>query len=150
MSEKVEVVYIGPKPIKRITVNGKKFAFPRLKTVAIDGEVAYHLLDIPTVFSTPAEAQERVDAAKAVEEAEAKRKAELEASKVQQVKEQTFLVLVDGDLKDISKSTSAQLKTIITAESLAIEVDGKKPGELREAVRIALHEKHGNPETKEG
>lgn len=142
---KLNIVYIGPKPQKRITVSGKRFIFPQGKPVAIDDEIAYNLLEFTGVF---AEEKDAADAMKAISDAaekEAKRKAAIAKEQEKQAEEESWVVLVDGEEKDISKYTIAKLKTIIVAEELAVETDNVELKDLREAVRSALRAKNSAP-----
>ncbi|EOY1038784.1 hypothetical protein ACT7PM_005581, partial [Escherichia coli] len=41
MSEKIAVVYIGPKPVKKDTITGSRTLFPRLEPVHVDSAMAW-------------------------------------------------------------------------------------------------------------
>lgn len=145
MADKIKVVYIGPKPIKRIAVFGKKLVFPRLVPVGLDDDIAHHLLDIPTVFSTEEEAKAKIAEQEefASKQLAAKKEAEELANK--EAIESTWLVNIDGEEADISKWTTAKLKTLVVSEDLEVETGDVKLEVLRENVRNALHVKNGNP-----
>ena len=145
MSDKIKVVYIGPKPIKRITVFGKKFVLPQYIAVGLDDDVAHHLLDIPTVFSTEEEAKGKIEEQKAFSEKIAAKKREAEEAAKKEAVDSTWLVYIDDEEVDISKWTSAKLKTLVVAEDLDIEAGDRSVQVLRESVRDALHAKSGNP-----
>lgn len=145
---KINVVYIGDKPQKRIVQMGKKLLFPQGMPVAIDDEIAYNLLDYTDVFATEENAKERLEEIKSKAAAEDKRKADIAKQKEKEAADLSWLVIVDDEEKDISKYTSAKLKTIIEVEELAVETANVELKELREAVRVALHDKHGNPADK--
>lgn len=145
---KINVVYIGTKPQKRITQMGKKLLFPQGVPVAIEDEVAYNLLDYPDVFATEENAKDRVKALKAAAAEEAKRKEEIEKMQAKETADLSWLVIVDGEERDISKYTSAKIKTIIEVEDLEIKTSDVELKDMREAVRVALHAKHGNPADK--
>ena len=73
--------------------------------------------------------------------------------KAEEEKANTWLVMVDGEVVNISKYTKAKLETVILAEELpidplALEVpEGETHASaLRMAVRDKLHAKHGIPE----
>ncbi|KQJ12601.1 hypothetical protein [Escherichia coli] len=50
MSEKIAVVYIGPKPVKKDTLTGSRTLFPRLEPVHVDSALAWQLLAFPDVW----------------------------------------------------------------------------------------------------
>lgn len=50
MSEKIAVVYIGPKPVKKDTITGSRTLFPRLEPVHVDSAMAWQLLGFPDVW----------------------------------------------------------------------------------------------------
>ncbi|EIM5342099.1 hypothetical protein LNM32_002926, partial [Salmonella enterica subsp. enterica serovar Kentucky] len=50
MSEKIAIVYIGEKNVKRDTITGSRAVFPRLQPVHVDSEVAYQLLEFNDVW----------------------------------------------------------------------------------------------------
>ena len=116
MSEKIAIVYIGNKPVKKDTITGSRLSFPRMVPVDVESALAVQLLDHPTVWvradmaETVAAEQEQAakdaaEAAEAAAEAAARRAAE-----------ESFVV---GDT-DLGKMTSAQLTTFCVANDLDI------------------------------
>ncbi|EMG9443865.1 hypothetical protein V5268_005174 [Escherichia coli] len=150
MSEKIAVVYIGPKPVKKDTLTGSRTLFPRLETVHVDSALAWQLLAFPDVWIRHEELDgvlkkqqqdEQLRQAQLVQEREFAAQAEAESS---------FVVPVNGQNVDLSKLTSARLATLCEAEDLDIHKDPKETADafrirVREAFRrrIAETEQHG-------
>ena len=129
MSEKIAVVYIGPKPVKKDTITGSRTLFPRLEPVHVDSAMAWQLLGFPDVWVR----HEELD----------------DVLKKQQQNEQ----LRQAQEVDLSKLTSARLATLCEAEELDIHKDPKETAEafrirVREAFRhrVAETEQHGGTE----
>ncbi|EAR6355017.1 hypothetical protein DJ252_20115 [Salmonella enterica subsp. enterica serovar Uzaramo] len=139
MSEKIAIVYIGKKNVKRDTVTGSRAVFPRHEPVSVDSEVAHKLLMFPDVWvrheqldsvlkQQAEEAQRREEARVRQCEEEARRAAEL-----------SFVVDVRGDALDISKYTSAMLSTLCESEELELrQTPQEKVNDFRLRVRDAL------------
>lgn len=145
MSDKVSVVYIGGKPTKKVTILGKKLVFRGTNPISLDGEIAYNLLEYVDVFATEEEAKARIAELKKAAKADDERKQKVAEAAKAEIVEATWMILLDGELKDISKYTVAKLKTIIVAEDLEVVTENVKPDDLREAVKKAMHAKTGNP-----
>ncbi len=154
MSESYKkIVWIGEAQLKRVNRMGRDFYFPRGEAVSIPEHIAYELLQLPSCFAKPEQAEELIKSSQehnaklqALAEQAAKEKAKADAAN-------SWSVMIDGEIKDISKFTKAKLETVIVAESLPIdvnnvpEIEGETPAQcLRIAVRNALHEKSGNPD----
>lgn len=60
MTHKIAVVYIGPKPKKKDTVAGSRLVFPRHKPVLVEQDLAYQLLDFPSVWITEEELEDHL------------------------------------------------------------------------------------------
>ncbi|WP_421176572.1 hypothetical protein [Aeromonas jandaei] len=139
MSDKIAVVYIGAKPIKKDTVTGSRLVFPRHVPVDIESHIAMQLLEFPSVWiraehlADELERQEQVALAAA---AELERQAEAAARLAE---EQSMVV---GG-RDLSKLTSTQLSTLVVGEDLDITPQGaqEKVGDYRLRVRDALKAK---------
>lgn len=139
MSDKIAVVYIGAKPIKKDTVTGSRLVFPRHVPVDIESHIAMQLLEFPSVWiraehlADELERQEQVALAAA---AELERQAEAAARLAE---EQSMVV---GG-RDLSKLTSTQLATLVVGEDLDITPQGaqEKVGDYRLRVRDALKAK---------
>ena len=138
MSEKIAVVYIGPKPVKKDTLTGSRTLFPRLEPVHVDSALAWQLLAFPDVWVR----HEELDGVlKKQQQDEQFALAEAENS---------FVVSVGGQDVDLSKLTSARLATLCEAEELNIHKDPKETADafrvrVREAFRrrVAETEQHG-------
>ncbi|EKC5521585.1 hypothetical protein OP256_001962 [Vibrio parahaemolyticus] len=136
MTAEKKIVWIGEKPIKKVNTLGRDYYFNRGEPTSVPEQVAHRLLQIKSCFATPESAQSLIESLQAEEE-----------------KANTWLVMVDGEVVNISKYTKAKLETVILAEELpidplALEVpEGETHASaLRMAVRDKLHAKHGIPE----
>ncbi|VFB10091.1 Uncharacterised protein [Aeromonas salmonicida] len=137
MSDKIAIVYIGDKPIKKDTVTGSRLVFPRHEPVDVETHIAMQLLEFPTVWRKADELdavlahQSELEAA-AAEEA---RRAEEEAARL--AAEQSMAVEHLG--LDLAKMTSAQLATVAEKYELHIKQEvGERVDEFRTRVRNAL------------
>ncbi|EAW9081446.1 hypothetical protein AABH71_005178 [Salmonella enterica] len=139
MSEKIAIVYIGEKNVKRDTITGSRAVFPRLQPVHVDSEVAYQLLEFPDVWVRHEKVEETLkqqEEEKRLKEKELARQREEEA---RLAAENSFVVNVQGDDLDISKYTLAQLLTLNESEELGLKKDAKESaGDFRVRVRDAL------------
>ncbi|EBC2121939.1 hypothetical protein CWD08_21380 [Salmonella enterica] len=139
MSEKVAIVYIGEKNVKRDTITGSRAVFPRLKPVHVDDDVAYQLLEFPDVWVR----HEQMEATLLQQEEEKRLKEEEQVRQQEKeallAAENSFVVNVQGDELDISKYTSAMLNTLCEAEELDIHQGAQeKVNDFRIRVREAL------------
>ncbi|MCE7567539.1 hypothetical protein LZS85_15555 [Aliivibrio fischeri] len=152
------VVYIGDKPVKKIVRGGTKYRFPRGEALELDEQVALELLEHEGVFATPERAEKLISIR---DEEEAAIKAKLESQRKAEEEEDltnSYNVVIDGEVKDISKLPKAKLATIIASEGLDIDINkpemkGEEKGTVeaaRNRIREALHEKHGNPDSEKG
>ncbi|PHX05501.1 hypothetical protein [Vibrio splendidus] len=156
MTDKMKIVYIGPNEEKKMSRGFSEYIFPRGVAVSIDEQNGYELLKFKDTFATPEQAKEIMKQNEELKEAE---RLAAEKQRLQQHNEDaanTYLVIIDGEVLDISKFTKAKLSTIVVSEGLSIDVnkpivqDDESPVEaLRNRIRESLHEKHGNPELKE-
>ncbi|EON8442576.1 hypothetical protein HI439_RS23900 [Escherichia coli] len=124
MSEKIAVVYIGPKPVKKDTITGSRTLFPRLEPVHVDSAMAWQLLGFPDVWVRH---EELDDVLKKQQQNEQLRQA-------QQAQERVLATLCEAEELDIHKDPKE------TAEAFRIRV--------REAFRrrVAETEQHGGTE----
>ncbi|QKJ87410.1 hypothetical protein PMPD1_2468 [Paramixta manurensis] len=139
MSEKIDIAYIGPKPLKRDTITGSRLTFPRNTPVPVSPDIAYQLLNFPTVFVT-ADKVASILGEQESAEANAVRlqqeQAELERKKAE---ENSFVVMVGDQETDISKYTAAQLATLAESLDLGITKDAQeKVDNFRARVRDAI------------
>ncbi|HEB3999003.1 TPA: hypothetical protein RZV87_005413 [Escherichia coli] len=153
MSEKIAVVYIGPKPVKKDTLTGSRTLFPRLEPVHVDSALAWQLLAFPEVWIR----HEELDGVlKKQQQDEQLRQAQQEQERALAAREEaesSFVVPVNGENVDLSKLTSARLATLCEAEELNIHKDPKETADafrirVREAFRrrVAETEQHGGTE----
>ncbi|EBY8711578.1 hypothetical protein D6S42_11160 [Salmonella enterica subsp. enterica serovar Kottbus] len=139
MSEKIAIVYIGEKNVKRDTITGSRAVFPRLQPVHVDNKVAHQLLEFPDVWVR----HEQMEAILQQQEEEKRLKEEELARQLEEeariAAENSFVVKVQGDELDISKYTLAQLFTLNESEELGLKKDAKESaGDFRVRVRDAL------------
>lgn len=137
MSEKIAVVYIGSKPVKKDTLTGSRTLFPRLEPVHVDSALAWQLLAFPDVWVR----YEELDGVlKKQQQDEQLRQAQQEQERVLAARaeaESSFVVPVNGQNVDLSRLTSARLATLCEAEDLDIHKD---PKETADAFRIRVRE----------
>ncbi|ENA7732700.1 hypothetical protein ABGT00_004738 [Escherichia coli] len=150
MSEKIAVVYIGPKPVKKDTITGSRTLFPRLEPVHVDSAMAWQLLGFPDVWVRH---EELDDVLKKQQQNEQLRQAQERVLAARAEAGNSFVVSVNGQEVDLSKLTSARLATLCEAEELDIHKDPKETAEafrirVREAFRrrVAETEQHGGTE----
>ncbi|HIB1507736.1 TPA: hypothetical protein ACWV5T_002352 [Salmonella enterica subsp. enterica serovar Muenchen] len=139
MSEKIAIVYIGEKNVKRDTITGSRAVFPRLQPVHVDNKVAHQLLEFKDVWVR----HEQMEAILQQQEEEKRLKEEELARQLEEeariAAENSFVVNVQGDELDISKYTLAQLFTLNESEELGLKKDAKESaGDFRVRVRDAL------------
>ncbi|AUO57349.1 hypothetical protein [Escherichia coli] len=150
MSEKIAVVYIGPKPVKKDTLTGSRTLFPRLEPVHVDSALAWQLLAFPEVWIR----HEELDGVLKKQQQDGQlRQAQQEQERALAAREEaesSFVVPVNGENVDLSKLTSARLATLCEAEELNIHKDPKETADafrirVREAFRrrVAETEQHG-------
>ncbi|HBC1012615.1 TPA: hypothetical protein IGZ65_004275 [Escherichia coli] len=153
MNEKIAVVYIGQKAVKKDTVTGGRTLFPRFEPVYIDSEQAWKLLAFPDVWVRHEELdgvlkkQQQTEQLRQIQQEQEREKAAIAEA------ENSFVVQVDGKTLDLSKLTSARLITLCEAEDLNISKDPKETADafrirVREAFRcrVAETEQHGGTE----
>lgn len=139
MSEKIAVVYIGEKNVKRDTITGSRAVFPRLEPVHVDNELAFKLLEFPDVWVRHEQVEsvlkQQEEARRLKEEALARQREE----EARLAAENSFVVNVRGDDLDISKYTSAMLNTLCESEELGLKKGAKEStNDFRLRVRDAL------------
>lgn len=148
MSDKISIVYIGPKPRKKDTITGSRLVFPQNKPVAVESDLAYQLLDFPTVWIQESELESHLKIS-AEHEAEQKRIQEAAELAAQEAAEQASMVVtLNGDELDLAKLNSAKLKTLIKASDL--DVADKSAQESVEDFRLRVRNHIRNLEANEG
>lgn len=156
MTDKMKIVWIGEKDLKKVNRQGRDYFFPRGQVVSVPEHIGYDLLQLVTCFALPDTADKLI--AKQKEEQEKHDLLQAEAIKAKELEDasKTWRVFIDGDVCNISKYSKAKLETVIVSEDLNIDpldIDapiGVTAAEaLRMAVRDALHVKSGNPELQE-
>ena len=141
-----KIVYVGVLEKIRLNKYGHKLVFPRGVEVELEQTLAIELLEHEGVFARP----EKAEAAMA----EIKKRWEEHQNNIQdenEVEPINFLVQIDGEEQDISKYTSAKLRTIAEAEDLGLDfnnvevIEGETPVQsFRIQVAKALHEKYAD------
>lgn len=137
MSDKIAIVYIGDKPIKKDTVTGSRLVFPRHTSVDVESHIAMQLLEYPTVWRKSDELEDVLAQQSELEAAaaEAARRAEEDAARL--AAEQSMLV--EHLSLDLAKMTSAQLTTVSEKYELHVKQEtGERVDDFRTRVRDAL------------
>lgn len=137
MSDKISIVYIGKKPMKKDTVTGSRLIFPRHEPVSVESHIAMQLLAFSTVWRRAVELEavlaEQAADARAAEEAAAL--AEEEALRA--AAEQSMVV--EHLALDLAKMTSAQLATVAEKYVLNLKQGtNERVDEFRVRVRDGL------------
>ena len=149
MSDKINIAYIGKKAFKKDTITGSRLVFPRLKPVPVSVDIAYQLLDYPTVFVNADEMEEVKKKQEEAEKAEALRKEALAKIAKEEALNASMLVIIDGETVDIQKYTSATLATLVEAQDLEVTVPKSPVDAYRTEIRYLLREQNGTPEVEQ-
>ncbi|HDL6510112.1 TPA: hypothetical protein PXS19_002497 [Yersinia enterocolitica] len=143
MSDKIAVVYIGPKEKKRDTVTGSRLIFPRNEPVEIDSALAYQLLDFPTVFVRQEALKGVLDKQAEQAKARAEQEAYLLELSAREAQENSFVLLIGDAEVDIAKLTSVQLATLVESEELDLkQAPQEKVDDFRVRIRDAVKAKY--------
>ncbi|TQP41377.1 hypothetical protein [Vibrio cholerae] len=136
MTHKIAVVYIGPKPKKKDTVAGSRLVFPRHKPVLVEQDLAYQLLDFPSVWITEEELEDHLKLLDEKAQAMAHQRAVQEAMQEAEEKAASMVVTLNGEELDLDKLNSAKLKTLIAANELDIAPKGAQEEVTEFRVRV--------------
>lgn len=136
MTHKIAVVYIGPKPKKKDTVAGSRLVFPRHKQVLVEQDLAYQLLDFPSVWITEEELEDHLKLLDEKAQAIAHQRAAQEAMQEAEEKAASMVVMLNGEELDLDKLNSAKLKTLIAANELDIAPKGAQEEVTEFRVRV--------------
>ncbi|QEO43032.1 hypothetical protein F0316_15730 [Vibrio cholerae] len=136
MTHKIAVVYIGPKPKKKDTVAGSRLVFPRHKPVLVEQDLAYQLLDFPSVWITEEELEDHLKLLDEKAQAIAHQRAAQEAMQEAEEKAASMVVMLNGEELDLDKLNSAKLKTLIAANELDIAPKGAQEELTEFRVRV--------------
>ncbi|EIY4754777.1 hypothetical protein MM181_003373 [Vibrio cholerae] len=136
MTHKIAVVYIGPKPKKKDTVAGSRLVFPRHKPVLVEQDLAYQLLDFPSVWITEEELEDHLKLLDEKAQAMAHQQAVQEAMQEAEEKAASMVVMLNGEELDLDKLNSAKLKTLIAANELDIAPKGAQEEVTEFRVRV--------------
>lgn len=140
MSDKIDIVYVGPKKLKRDTICGTRTVFPQYEPVPVAVDIAYQLTEYPTVWKYAHEIEQYLDELnkKQVLQEQEERKVLEQASK--EAFENSLVVTLSGDDIDLAKLTEVQLKTLVEAEELVVTPKGasEKVGDYRVRIRDAI------------
>ncbi|MFV8761885.1 hypothetical protein ACSMDK_19400 [Yersinia enterocolitica] len=143
MSNKIAVVYIGPKEKKRDTITGSRLVFPRHKPVEVESAIAHQLLDFPTVFIRHDELESTLNLQQAAEQEHAELAAQLIEQAKLEAEKNSFVLKIGSDEVDIAKLTSVQLATLVESEDLDIKQGAQeKVDDFRVRVREAIQAKN--------
>nr|WP_235331368.1 hypothetical protein [Aeromonas hydrophila] len=137
VSDKIAIVYIGDKPMKKDTVTGSRLVFPRHTSVDVESHIAMQLLEYPTVWRKSDELEDVLAQQSELEAAvaEAARRAEEDAARL--AAEQSMLV--EHLSLDLAKMTSAQLATVAEKYELHVKQEtGERVDDFRTRIRDAL------------
>ncbi|EGQ8119161.1 hypothetical protein [Vibrio cholerae] len=136
MTHKIAVVYIGPKPKKKDTVAGSRLVFPRHKPVLVEQDLAYQLLDFPSVWITEEKLEDHLKLLDEKAQAIAHQRAAQEAMQEAEEKAASMVVMLNGEELDLDKLNSAKLKTLIAANELDIAPKGAQEEVTEFRVRV--------------
>lgn len=136
MTHKIAVVYIGPKPKKKDTVAGSRLVFPRHKPVLVEQDLAYQLLDFPSVWITEEELEDHLKLLDEKAQAMAHQRAAQEAMQEAEEKAASMVAMLNGEELDLDKLNSAKLKTLIAANELDIAPKGAQEEVTEFRVRV--------------
>ncbi|ENG7531207.1 hypothetical protein ABVE22_000770 [Vibrio cholerae] len=136
MMHKIAVVYIGPKPKKKDTIAGSRLVFPRHKPVLVEQDLAYQLLDFPSVWITEEELEDHLKLLDEKAQAMAHQRAAQEAMQEAEEKAASMVVMLNGEELDLDKLNSAKLKTLIAANELDIAPKGAQEEVTEFRVRV--------------
>ncbi|ELA3031557.1 hypothetical protein RZ186_002381 [Vibrio cholerae] len=136
MTHKIAVVYIGLKPKKKDTVAGSRLVFPRHKPVLVEQDLAYQLLDFPSVWITEEELEDHLKLLDEKAQAMAHQQAVQEAMQEAEEKAASMVVMLNGEELDLDKLNSAKLKTLIAANELDIAPKGAQEEVTEFRVRV--------------
>ncbi|EJL6613136.1 hypothetical protein NMS75_000990 [Vibrio cholerae] len=136
MTHKIAVVYIGPKPKKKDTIAGSRLVFPRHKPVLVEQDLAYQLLDFPSVWITEEELEDHLKLLDEKAQAMAHQRAVQEAMQEAEEKAASMVVMLNGEELDLDKLNSAKLKTLIAANELDIAPKGAQEEVTEFRVRV--------------
>ncbi|HGE6059529.1 TPA: hypothetical protein ACGGS8_002780 [Vibrio cholerae] len=148
MTHKIAVVYIGPKPKKKDTVAGSRLVFPRHKPVLVEQDLAYQLLDFPSVWITEEELEDHLKLLDEKAQAMAHQRAVQEAMQEAEEKAASMVVMLNGEELDLDKLNSAKLKTLIAANELDIAPKGAQEEVTEFRVRVRDYLRRMSEESK--
>ncbi|ELH0900865.1 hypothetical protein Q9891_003414 [Vibrio cholerae] len=148
MTHKIAVVYIGPKPKKKDTVAGSRLVFPRHKPMLVEQDLAYQLLDFPSVWITEEELEDHLKLLDEKAQAMAHQRAVQEAMQEAEEKAASMVVMLNGEELDLDKLNSAKLKTLIAANELDIAPKGAQEEVTEFRVRVRDYLRHMSEESE--
>ncbi|MCS0351536.1 hypothetical protein ND920_07840 [Vibrio ordalii] len=150
MTHKIAVVYIGPKPKKKDTVAGSRLVFPRHKPVLVEQDLAYQLLDFPSVWITEEELEDHLKLLDEKAQAMAHQRAAQEVMQAAEQKAASMVVMLNGEELDLDKLNSAKLKTLIAANELDIAPKGAQEEVTEFRVRVRDYLRRVSEESEQG
>lgn len=110
--------------------------FPRHKPVLVEQDLAYQLLDFPSVWITEEELEDHLKLLNEKAQAMAHQRAVQEAMQEAEEKAASMVVMLNGEELDLDKLNSAKLKTLIAANELDIAPKGAQEEVTEFRVRV--------------
>ncbi len=110
--------------------------FPRHKPVLVEQDLAYQLLDFPSVWITEEELEDHLKLLDEKAQAIAHQRAAQEAMQEAEEKAASMVVMLNGEELDLDKLNSAKLKTLIAANELDIAPKGAQEEVTEFRVRV--------------
>lgn len=110
--------------------------FPRHKPVLVEQDLAYQLLDFPSVWITEEELEDHLKLLDEKAQAMAHQRAVQEAMQEAEEKAASMVVMLNGEELDLDKLNSAKLKTLIAANELDIAPKGAQEEVTEFRVRV--------------
>ncbi|UKA12678.1 hypothetical protein [Photobacterium damselae] len=140
MSDKIAIVYVGPKKIKRDTICGTRIVFPQFEPVPVAVDIAYQLTEYSTVWKYAHQVQQHLDELNEKQQAKEQEEQKTQEQALIDAFEKSMVVTLSGDDIDLAKLTETQLKTLVEAEDLILDPKGatEKVGDYRVRVRDAI------------
>lgn len=110
--------------------------FPRHKPVLVEQDLAYQLLDFPSVWITEEKLEDHLKLLDEKAQAIAHQRAAQEAMQEAEEKAASMVVMLNGEELDLDKLNSAKLKTLIAANELDIAPKGAQEEVTEFRVRV--------------
>lgn len=149
MADKVNIVYIGAKPVKKDTVCGTRLVFKKNQPIPVDADLATRFLDYPKVWVEEDQFKGVLERQKFLEEQAEKERIAKEEAEKQAERDANLIVIVEGEEVDLGKYNTNQLTTFAEAHDLVIEGSKKPLPEYKLKIRDAFRALSGDNEGEE-